>query len=86
MKKILFAGCLLLLMVNNAAAHPNETLNMNADYATGVAVGEGIGTGLFIRKYFERNYVQLVGAYSYGDQPVSNLGISIGRYFYQEKI
>ena len=81
MKKIFFVGWLLILTINSAVAHPNEMLKLNADYAKGFAIGEGIGTGLLVRKYFERNYAQLVGAYSYGDGPVSNIGFSVGRYF-----
>ena len=68
-------------------AQPKVPLEINADYATGVAVGESVGRGLFIRKYFDKNYAQFVGAYSYGEyQPKSNLAFAVGRYFYQETI
>lgn len=68
-------------------AHQNQPIEMTANFATGVAVGESVGTGLFIRKYFNTSYVQLVGAYSYGEyQPISSLAFAVGRYFYQEEI
>jgi hypothetical protein len=78
---------ILLAFSGGLLAHPNERFDINANYATGVTVGENSGTGLFIRKYFDRNYAQMVGRYSYGEyEPVSSLAFTVGRYFYQEKL
>lgn len=93
MKNIFLSVFLVMCFSESVYAHSKDPLAMNASYATGVSVGESVGTGLFIRKYFQRNYVQLVGAYEYSsssegirDNVVSNLAFAFGRYFYQEDL